>query len=345
MRWRLLSIFITAILFDLVFILSYEYQYDPISAVPNGDVHDWSPCMVTFKDSELALCHFLAYGKNFGDEIGIAVAKKLLENHFHCSAERVPVINLQSQGRAGKICLFNLGSIFDQIQQNDHVWGTGINPTWQKRRKPPAGVIYHAVRGLLTLNELETAKVLNKTEAKSIGIGDPGTAVIHLFQNFQWKSNGTKQPCFVPHHQDEELFVESRKKYPDIEKYIQMVSVRETWRSVIKRLSNCSSIASSSLHGLVVADSLGIPSRWFQFSQSLTQKTEGFFKYQDYFTTIGRLDASPLMRVDGLLNKTNYWSPPSSDKLSFRIEEIERSFPYYLFKIVNGNGDEELHLS
>lgn len=288
-------------------------------------------CNVTFWDSKMALCHYLAYGKNFGDELGIAVSKKLLQNHFHCSADNVAVINLQSQKRTGRQCLFNLGSIFDQIQSNDHVWGTGINPKWMHLMNRPLNVTIHAVRGLLTLEKIK-AKPLNLVtdeEVESVSIGDPGTALIHLFPEIQWKGNGSY--CFVPHHQDQEIFQISLHS-SHLKERVRMVSVRDSWPNVIELLSSCSYVASSSLHGLVVSDALGIPNAWFQWSGSQTQKTEGWFKYNDYFTTVERASAQPVHDIDQLVNNEIYSSPPEKDVLDRIINQIKMSFPYHLFQ-------------
>ena len=147
----------------------------------------------------MALCHYLAYGKNFGDELGIAVSKKLLEKHYHCNADNVAVINLESQKRtAGSKCLFNLGSIFDQIQSHDHVWGTGINPKWMfkwnaKKENRPLNVTFHAVRGLLTLEKIKSKplELLSEDEAKTISMGDPGTVLVDLYPEIKWKGDGS----------------------------------------------------------------------------------------------------------------------------------------------------------
>ena len=213
------------------------------------------------------------------------------------------------------------------------MWGTGINPKWQKTI--PGNLTIHAVRGLRTLEVLKSKNVVPTEEKETrVSIGDPGTALIHLFPSFQWESNGV--PCFVPHHQDQELFEQNQRRSVHLETNIRMISVRDSWRNVVQELSRCSSIASSSLHGLVIADALGIPSRWFQYAGSRTEKTEGWFKYQDYFSTIGRVDAMPLGDIEELLNvENNYWSPPDQSDLSWLIHHIETSFPFDLFEVHN----------
>lgn len=295
--------------------------------ITGTDMNGKRICKVVFKDKSMALCHFLAYGRNFGDEIGIAIATKLLENHFQCNSEQVPVINLAaSHDRAGKICLFNLGSIHHMLHPNDHVWGTGINPKWQSQTFP-SNITYHAVRGVLTREKVQPTLKEGET---LLPIGDPGSATIKLYQpQFKWDSDG--RPCFVPHHQDQELFLKNQDIYDEL-RHIRMVSVRNTWKNVTKALSTCSTVASSSLHGLVIADALGIPNRWFQYSGGKTEKTEGYFKYQDYFSTIQRHDATPMRELGDLFNISKYWNRLDSSIMTSLINGIETSFPYDLFE-------------
>lgn len=56
---------------------------------------------------------------------------------------------------------------------------------------------------------------------------------------------------------------------------------------VIRQIGACRKIVSSSLHGVVVADSFGIPRRMEAAPRLLTNKHEGgFFKFQDYASAL-----------------------------------------------------------
>lgn len=62
-----------------------------------------------------------------------------------------------------------------------------------------------------------------------------------------------------------------------------IIDVRNKAANVIKQISSCNYIISSSLHGIIVADSLGIPNIWVELS---TNVEGGGFKFEDYNTSI-----------------------------------------------------------
>ena len=78
---------------------------------------------------------------------------------------------------------------------------------------------------------------------------------------------------------------------------------------LLRRAAACGFILSSSLHGLIVADSFGIPNAWISFSDSV--RGAGF-KFADYYSVFGIKDPWPLDLSHGL----------SLDK----IAELKRSY-------------------
>ena len=73
----------------------------------------------------------------------------------------------------------------------------------------------------------------------------------------------------------------------------------------------CEAIVSSSLHGLVIAESFGIRSTWMKLSENLAG---GEFKFHDYFLGTGRAKVSPLMANDfNEFNIKKYEIPKISD--------------------------------
>jgi hypothetical protein len=127
-------------------------------------------CSVKFQHTNMSLCYFLPYGANFGDELGPAAVKRILEYHYGCSSADVHAIDMSGPPgkRNNRTCLFALGSIFHYTRDGDHIWGTGINPYHQGPH--PKWLHVHSVRG----NETER-KMKEWYNYSSVPHGDPGT--------------------------------------------------------------------------------------------------------------------------------------------------------------------------
>jgi hypothetical protein len=110
-------------------------------------------CKVIFRDDRMSNCHILPW-KNFGDELGPPVVKRILELHFGCSAKDLKTFNLKEltsvsdlkqQRKNGKkvkegdhmkalmnrtgspldACFMSVGSLWRMVNTGDHLWGTG----------------------------------------------------------------------------------------------------------------------------------------------------------------------------------------------------------------------------
>jgi hypothetical protein len=302
-----------------------------VASVTNRD------CAVQFKSDAMSLCYFLPYRGNFGDELGPAAVDRILETHFRC-ASGIRKLDLADAAvdaqrhRDGTTCLFTLGSIFHTVRSGDHVWGTGINPYWQDQQwSYPTRLQVYSVRG-------------PKTEAlvkEKLGVpypiphGDPGFVVPLLYPEFasmrmkQRTSRGTRF-CFVPHFHDVQRAMDA------LPRQVKRVSARRAWRPVVKKIATqCDHVASSSLHGIVVADALGIPSMWFQWNDTMTAQSEGHFKYLDYMGSIGRDDIhGPVSDVRLVQNRNAYSSVLDMHTRWSIVNRTIASFPFQLFQAV-----------
>ena len=319
-------------------------------------------CSVKFQHTNMSLCYFLPYGANFGDELGPAAVKRLLEYHFECTADDVHVIDMASANpgklRENRTCLFALGSIFHYTRAGDHVWGTGINPTHQGGH--PDWLHIHSVRGPETARKMEEWYKMTKVPQ-----GDPGKSLLRgvlwlsrlrlshltlsprtrqgflipsLYQDYyhlRTKSIGIEpaytkpQFCFVPHAQDLTLdFIQNPP--PDL----KIISVKQHWRPMMEAIRMCDYVVSTSLHGIVVADALGIPCKWFQFTNSTTQKTEGNFKYHDYLWSVGRDTQDPdrTATMATIKRTSSYMGPIPVEKRREIVKQFMSSFPYQIFR-------------
>jgi pyruvyltransferase len=114
--------------------------------------------------------------------------------------------------------------------------------------------------------------------------GDPALLLPDMYQPAQ-----TKKYSFgvVPHYVD--LGYKKgilRNEYDDnrlAEMGIKIIDVSQDFFGFINQVNHCEYIASSSLHGLILAHAYGIPAVWVRFDNFVSGH-DGF-KYADYYST------------------------------------------------------------
>lgn len=162
-----------------------------------------------------------------------------------------------------------VGSILDSINEgfSGAILGSGFLNDKRPKKLPNATVL--AVRGKLT-------KQLLGLDG-DIQLGDSGlilSKLIHKRPEKKYKLG------VVPHYSDkEDIRVQSFIK--EYSEDVLFIDVYQDPVAVFNQIAMCEHIASSSLHGLVLADSLGIPNLWLSFSNLLGN---GTFKFDDYYS-------------------------------------------------------------
>lgn len=181
--------------------------------------------------------------------------------------------------------LIGVGSLIHQLpaDYSGVLWGTGLihdEPT----SLPAAQTL--AVRGELTLDRLGSPKVRT--------LGDPGLLLAHKVR----RTAPTHDIGVVPHfiHGDEPHFARLISGHPIP---VKVVDVRRPPVAVAQAIASCRAIVTSSLHGLIVADALGIPAIWVRSSAALFG---GDFKFRDHETVAkpGRIRGHVLADLESL---------------------------------------------
>ena len=208
--------------------------------------------------------------RNFGDELSPLFVSLLTSQHV-------------SWSNVSECDLISLGSIFEgtskrlihrKLRMNTrpiHVWGTGFidsNPI--NHKKYLNNYKFHAVRGSLSKNKLEL---------KDVTLGDPGLLSKHLISP-QKKRIST---LLVPHVAHRE-----HKVVEHLKKTIKNCSVADLTQDpieILKLISSADRVISSSLHGLICADSLGIKNIRLNLEGGLKG---GDYKFNDYNSAIQR---------------------------------------------------------
>lgn len=208
-----------------------------------------------------------------------------------------------------------IGSILHLIQKplfRGSVWGTGfIEPPQDSAAFSHARI--HAVRGHLTREILGCDA--------GLPVGDPGLLADTLIPRPE-----KKYPLgLVPHFTDagNPLVQQLLRRYPRI----ALIDVMQPVTDTIAKIAQCHAVLSSSLHGLIVADSFGIPSHWLKLSDNLIG---GDFKFRDYYSIFGIHNPHPLTLTDtdtieSLLPKIGQYSRPGIEQIKTRLVE---SFPF-----------------
>ncbi|CAN1538019.1 Polysaccharide pyruvyl transferase [Flavobacteriaceae bacterium] len=164
----------------------------------------------------------------------------------------------------------SIGSIINSAGLNSVVWGSGII----KKNDNIRNATFLAVRGPLTYKRI----VELGFKAPKV-FGDPAI----LLPNFY--NNKIKHKKFeigiIPHYVD---FYEVNSFYQNDSriKVIDLLTLDVEFTT--DEILECEYVISSSLHGLIVSHSYGIPAIWNKFSNKLSGDN---IKFYDYFESVG----------------------------------------------------------
>ena len=196
---------------------------------------------------------------NFGDGITPLLLRNSGRNPVYSPPTRASVVST--------------GSLLEHISESYSgcILGTGFISAASSCRFPNARVI--SVRGLLTLERTERT-------LKTVSVGDPGLLACDTL-----KTRAEKRYTIglIPHVSDKDspIVAEIARRHGTA---LTTIDVQDGPLSVFQLIDQCEYVLSSSLHGLIVADSLGVPCRWIESSAPLLG---GRFKFDDYHSSIG----------------------------------------------------------
>lgn len=178
----------------------------------------------------------------------------------------------------GSTGIFQRGLHFIYGNKPLYVWGSGFLYSNSNRPFYRSNLIICALRGQKTRDKLT---YITGKSYKDVVLADAGLLVDMLITKRVDKKYSIG---LVPHfsQQSEELFCEAGKN-PDI----HLIDIRKAPQEVAQEICSCNYIVSSSLHGLIFADAMHIP------SLRIVGKTDlpgGEFKFDDYYSSYGVID-------------------------------------------------------
>lgn len=232
-------------------------------------------------------------GVNFGDDLSRVIVEKILDHE-------VTYQPLSSH----KKNLLAAGSILHYAKNKDVIWGSGFreNPLLENRFDH---LDVRAVRGPRT-REFLLQMGINCPEV----YGDPAILMGHLFSEFK-KEEPIYDYIIIPNIGEIHCFIG----------YKNVVLPTSPWDEIVKMMMQSKLVISSSLHGIIVAESFGVQARLLKMTW-----IEPLLKYQDYYESTGRPNFKYATSVQEALKMQG------EEAGYIDIEPLIKSFPWDYFK-------------
>jgi pyruvyltransferase len=199
---------------------------------------------------------------NFGD----LLAPLLLERYAGIKAEWAPVCGAD---------IVSVGSILEHIppEWEGYILGSGKLYEDSRLHLHTGTATILGVRGPLTARQCPPGTQM---------LGDPGLLAADLIDDPEPEK--TYDLGIVPHWSDTHLATD--KRFFSKDWFTQIINPAQDPLTVIREISRCQKIVTSSLHGMIIADSFGIPRR-FEPARGWSNAQGGMFKFKDYLASIG----------------------------------------------------------
>ncbi len=236
--------------------------------------------------------------KNFGD----LLTPELLFQYGHTPIHRYPVTH-----ESGDWIM--VGSLIQMLpdQYGGNIIGSGL--IREKSLRLPNARIW-SVRGELTKRAMGLPP--------STPTGDLGLLADRLLPR---SSRKTHAIGLIPHYADKNHDWVRRFTEGNPNKVL-CIDVERPARDVIEDIARCEVVASSSLHGLIVADSLQIPNVWLAISSDAV--IGGDFKFHDYFSSLDvTQDSVSCLHINSPLDIQQQVSLKNIDTIARKKTEIE----------------------
>ncbi|WP_418983905.1 polysaccharide pyruvyl transferase family protein [Alistipes sp.] len=251
--------------------------------------------------------------RNWGDDINYfflrtITGRKIVVYDYSSLAHRLHKVNYMAIG----------SSLTLLCNDRTVVWGAGVIDPRQELPAKPLRV--EAVRGPLTRQYLLDRRI----DCPEV-YGDPA---LLLPSYYRPKTVKRYKLGVIPHYADYgSPLLERLKNDPEV--LVIRTEQYDHWHDFPDQICSCEAIASSSLHGLIVAEAYGIPNLWIEVSDAILG---GHFKYHDFFLSIGR-DRNIPYKISGkpqkeeLLIELQRWQAGSID-----TRQLKEHCPFRLLK-------------
>ncbi|HEY1474619.1 MAG TPA: polysaccharide pyruvyl transferase family protein [Pseudolabrys sp.] len=182
--------------------------------------------------------------------------------------------------------LLAVGSLMGFANRHSKIWGTGVLHPSVASGDIVAENVY-AVRGKLSYQALCDRGL----RLRDIPLGDPGILVSKMFA--QGPRSDKKYRLGVAAHYVDRMhpWVQNMVQDPDVVD----LNVHADPEEFLSNVAACEAVVSSSLHGLIFAEALGVPNVWIKLSDKVLG--EGF-KFRDWFSLAQAPQREPVLPRD-----------------------------------------------
>lgn len=198
---------------------------------------------------------------NFGDELTPPLVERLTGRRVvWASPEQCELVG------AGSVIQMILRR---QGANQPRIWGSGFIRA-AAESEPPARLDTLAVRGRSTLGRVESLST------GPVALGDPGLLAPLLLDGVVKKRYSLG---VIPHYHDVTSSVVERMR--NLGAGVRVIDVAWTPQEVAREIASCDAVISSSLHGLIFSDALGVPNAHIRLGDKLKG---GLYKFHDYYS-------------------------------------------------------------
>lgn len=225
--------------------------------------------------------HYYRDNNNFGDMLN-----ENIMDYFGISYVYAPYL------LADAICIGSLlnGYISSSKKESTgkrlDVLGSGFirSPDYEKEFFN-CDVNIYALRGELTLARCE--KDLGR-KLPGVVLGDPALLSRRIFKD-ALKAKKKYDVGIICHYSDTDS--EHLQNIKLDKSKVIYIDIQEDVTEVVKKISECKFILSSAMHGLIVADALGVPNKHVVLSSMVEG---GDYKFKDYYSVLGGVKYEPV---------------------------------------------------
>lgn len=227
---------------------------------------------------------------NFGDILNVDIFKALGFDVEYSSKRKSEIVAI---GSLLDLYLCNKKQYIKRFRYKFYkpviVWGTGFIKDENIDDVVLRYLDVYAVRGYNTLKRLKASKMV--TLHDNVAIGDPGLLISKLYDTSKIKKKYAlgiiRHYCDENHNSINNINVDNSI----------VINIRQNPETFIKQIAECECVVSSAMHGLICADSLGVPNMRLILSNKLIG---GDYKFDDYYSAF---DLQNHSRID--LNNQN----------------------------------------